>query len=89
MPTAHSPGWAAQAFSSTSPLAQNPDSGGTAAMASQPMAKVMKVMGMYRRRFPIRLRSCSSWRPWMAEPAPRNSRPLKKAWATIKKMAAS
>ena len=58
-------------------------------MASQPTAKVMKVMGMYLRRLPIRLRSCSSWRPWMTDPAPRKSRPLKKAWATIKKMAAS
>ena len=45
MPTTHSAGWAAQALSSTSPLAQKPDSGGTAAMHSQPMPKVMKVMG--------------------------------------------
>ena len=45
MPTIHRPGWAAQVLSSTSPLAQKPDSGGTAAMHSQPMAKVMKVIG--------------------------------------------
>ena len=58
------------------------------AMASQPTAKVTVVHFMVLRRAPMRLRSCSSSSPWITEPAPRKSRPLKKAWATIKKMAA-
>ena len=35
---------------------------------------------MYLRRPPILRMSCSSWQPWITEPAPRNSSALKKAW---------
>ncbi len=70
-------------------MAKKPDSGGIPAIARVPTPKVKNVSFMYRRRLPIALRSCSSCRPWMTEPAPRNSSALKKAWATIKKMAAS
>jgi hypothetical protein len=68
-------------------LDQNPAKGGTPAMASHPMMKVAAVIGMYLRRPPMRVMSCSSWRPWMTEPDPRNSSALKKAWVTMWKMA--
>ncbi len=59
------------------------------AMASQPMRKVKKVMGMCLRSPPIFRMSCSSCMPWMTEPAARNIRPLKKAWVIMWKPAAT
>ena len=67
---------------------QNPAKGGTPAMASQPTMKVAAVTGIHLRSPPIRFMSCSSWRPWITEPAPRKRRALKKAWVTMWKMAA-
>ena len=75
-PTTQSTGLLAKTLSSTSPLDQNPDKGGTPAMASQPTMKVPKVHGSYLRRPPMRLRSCSSSSPWMTEPAPKKSSAL-------------
>ena len=69
-------------------MAQKPASGGMPAMASQPMVKVTVVHCMTLRSAPMRLRSCSLSSPWITEPAPRKRRPLKKAWATMRKMAA-
>ena len=58
-------------------------------MASHPTMNVPAVIGMHLRRPPMRFMSCSSCRPWMTEPAPRNSSALKKAWVTMWKMAAT
>jgi len=74
---------------STSPLAKNPDSGGTPEIASHPTRNVANVQAMNARSPPILDSSCSPSRPWMTEPAPRNKSPLKKAWATIRKIAAT
>ncbi len=58
-------------------------------MASQATTQVAAVMGMARLRAPIFIMSTSSpGRACMTLPAPRNSRALKKAWATNRKIAA-
>ena len=59
------------------------------AIASQPTMNVDAVSGMKRRRPPMRFMSCSSWSPWMTDPAPRKRSALKKAWVTMWKMAAT
>ena len=58
-------------------------------MASQPTMNVPAVIGMNRLRAPMRRMSCSSWSPWITEPAPRNSSALKKAWVIMWKIAAT
>ena len=60
-------------------MEKKPEKGGTPAMASQPTMKVAAVIGMYFRRPPMRVMSCSSCMPWMTEPEPRNSSALKNA----------
>ena len=57
-------------------------------MASQPIMKVMAVIGMILRSAPMNRMSCSSCMPWITEPAPRNRQALKKAWVIMWKMAA-
>ena len=76
-----------QANSRISSFDQNPLNGGTPAMANQPTMNVNAVTGMNFCRPPMRRMSCSSCRPWMTEPEPRNSRALKKAWVIMWKMA--
>ena len=49
------------------------------ASASEPMTKVQKVLGRYRRRPPMSL-MLLEWTAWITDPAARKSRPLKKAW---------
>jgi hypothetical protein len=68
---------------------QNPANGGTPAIASQPTMNVAAVSGMYLRRPPMRRMSCSSFMPWITDPAPRNSNALKNAWAIMWKIAAT
>ena len=65
-----------------SSLLQKPESGGTPAMASVPMAMVAKVIGMRRARPPMRRMSCSPPMAWITLPAHRKSSPLKNAWVT-------
>ena len=77
------------AASRISSFDQKPDSGGTPAIASQPTMNVTAVIGMAARRAPMRRMSCSSPMPWMTEPEPKNSSPLKKACVTTWKMAAT
>ena len=48
--------------------------------ASEPSSEVIQVMGMYLRTPPIQRMSWLWCMPMMTEPAPRNSRALKKAW---------
>jgi hypothetical protein len=62
-----------------SSLDQKPENGGTPAMASQPTMKVAAVTGIHRLRAPIRFMFSSSFMACITEPAPRNSRALKKA----------
>ena len=71
-----------------SSLEKKPDKSGRPERAAAPQRKVTQVVGMCRARPPILCMSCSSCMPWMTEPAPRKSRPLKKAWVTRWKMAA-
>ena len=57
-------------------------------MASQPTMDVAQVTGSSLRSPPKqRGMSCSWCMAWITEPAPRNSRALKKAWVTMWKMA--
>src|SRR5215212_8075043 len=77
-----------QALRRMSSFDQNPENGGTPAMASQPTMNVPLVIGIHLRRAPIFFMSCSSCMPWITEPAPRKRRALKKAWVTMWKMAA-
>ena len=72
-----------------SSLDQNPASGGTPAIASQPTMNVAAVTGSSGRSRPIHRMSCSSWRPWITDPAPRNRSALKKAWVIMWKIAAT
>src|SRR5665811_1599944 len=65
---------------------QNPDSGNTPLIASQAIAIVTKVVGMYFLRPPIFHMSCWFVMAWMIEPAARNRRALKKAWVMRWKM---
>ena len=67
---------------------QNPENGGTPAIASQPMMNVTAVTGMILRKAPMRRMSCSSCMPWITEPAPRKSSALKNACVIMWKMAA-
>ena len=48
--------------------------------ASEPSSEVIQVMGMYLRTPPIQRMSWLWCIPMMTEPAPRNSKALKKAW---------
>ena len=68
---------------------QKPANGGTPAIASHPTMNVAAVTGSHRRSPPIRFMSCSSWRPWITDPAPRNNRALKKACVTMWNTAAT
>ncbi len=49
------------------------------------MMKVQKVIGMYLRRPPMSFFMSKEWcePEWLMEPAPRNSRALKKAWVKM------
>ena len=85
----YSAGLLASANSRTSSFAQKPASGGTPAIASQPTMNVAAVIGIALRRKPMYRMSCSSCMPWMTDPEPRNRSALKKAWATIRKIAAT
>jgi hypothetical protein len=67
---------------------QKPANGMTPAIASHPTTNVSAVTGMKRRRPPMRVMSCSPRRPWITDPAPRNSSALKKACVTMWKIAA-
>ena len=78
-----------QAPTMISSFDQKPASGKTPALASDAAMKVQKVIGMYLRRPPILRMSCSSCMPWITEPQPRKSRPLKKACVIRWKIAAS
>ncbi len=44
------------------------------------MPMVTAVTGILRNKPPIRFMSCSPRRPWITDPAARNSSALKKAW---------
>ena len=66
---------------------QKPANGGMPAIASQPTMNVAAVIGMTLRSAPMRRKSCSPCRPWMTEPAPRNSRALKQACVIMWKIA--
>ena len=46
-----------------------------------PTAYTTNVRGIALRRPPILRMSCSSWQPWITDPAERNSSALKNAWA--------
>ena len=48
--------------------------------ASEPSSEVIQVIGMYLRTPPIQRMSWLWCMPMMTEPAPRNSKALKKAW---------
>ena len=48
--------------------------------ASDPSKEVIQVIGMYLRTPPIQRMSWLWCIPMMTEPAPRNSKALKKAW---------
>src|SRR4051812_23858295 len=88
-PTAHRTGLLSQALMRISSFDQKPENGGTPAIDSQATLNVLAVIGMNFRRAPIFFMSCSSCMPCMTEPAPRNSRALKKAWVIMWKMAAT
>ena len=59
-----------------SSLEKKPDSGGTPAMASHATTMAHAVYGMNLRNRPMTRMSCTSWLPWMTEPAPRKRQPL-------------
>ena len=67
---------------------QKPASGGMPANASDEMAKVQKVVGMYFLSPPIFVMSKVWWAAWLTEPAPRKRHALKNAWVKRWKMAA-
>ena len=62
---------------------------GMPASASEPTTMVRYVQRIFARRLPMKRMSCSPPAPWMTEPEPMNSRPLKKPWLTRWKMAAT
>jgi hypothetical protein len=71
-----------------SSLEKKPASGGTPAMAIEPMSIVAYVIGILRARPPILRMSCSPSTAWITEPESRKSRPLKKPWLIRWKIAA-
>ena len=73
---------------SISSLEKKPASGGTPAIATEPMSIVTYVIGILRARPPILRMSCSPSTAWMTEPESRKSRPLKKPWVIRWKIAA-
>jgi hypothetical protein len=68
-----------------SSLEKKPANGKMPERASVPITKVQKVIGMCLRRPPMSFfMSKEWWAPeWLTEPAPRNSRALKKAWVKM------
>ncbi len=82
------PYWLENALQRISSLLKKPAKGGMPAMAKVAAVIVQKVHGMCLRRPPMRRMSCSPPRAWITEPAPRNSKPLKKAWVIRWKMPA-
>ena len=71
------------------PSTRSPRTAATPRARQPAMSIVQNVIGILRRSPPIFRMSCSSARPWITEPAPRNSSALKKACVTRWKIAAT